>query len=438
MEQLAFPRYEDYKPSGVEWLGDIPEAWSMERIRAVTELKSKKNQPDLPVLSVYREYGVIRKDSRNDNHNATSLDTSNYKVVESGDLVVNKMKAWQGSMGVSEHQGIVSPAYITCSVDAERVHPRFLHYLLRSKPYIGVYNSLSYGVRVGQWDMHYEDFKHIPLPIPSRDEQDRIANFLEQKTAEIDEAIAKKQRLIELLKEQKAILINQAVTKGLNPDVPMRDSGVEWIGEIPSHWLVRKLKYFTEVQSGITLGKLYGGNTLPSFPYLRVANVQAGYFDLTEMAELRLPRRVAKQYLVRNGDILITEGGDIDKLGRGTVWEGQIEECLHQNHIFAVRVKRELVSEYFVSLALGADYGRRYFTHTANKTTNLASTNKTKLGNFPVAIPPVSEQQQILEHSRGIDSEYEGVISTVLKEVTALNEYKRALIAEAVTGKIKL
>jgi type I restriction enzyme S subunit len=103
-----------------------------------------------------------------------------------------------------------------------------------------------------------------------------------------------------------------------------------------------------------------------------------------------------------------------------------------------VRVKRELVSEYFVSLALGADYGRRYFTHTANKTTNLASTNKTKLGNFPVAIPPVSEQQQILEHSRGIDSEYEGVISTVLKEVTALNEYKRALIAEAVTGKIKL
>ena len=216
MEQATFPRYDQYKSTDVKWLGDIPEHWSIGKIRAVTVLKSKKNQPDLPVLSVYRDYGVILKDSRDDNHNATSLDTSNYKVVDVGDLVVNKMKAWQGSMGISQYHGIVSPAYITCTVETERVFPKFLHYLLRSQPYIGVYNALSYGVRVGQWDMHYEDFKHIPLPIPSREEQQRIGNFLDRKTAEIDEAIAKKQRLIELLKEQKAILINQAVTKGLN------------------------------------------------------------------------------------------------------------------------------------------------------------------------------------------------------------------------------
>ncbi len=438
MEQATFPRYDQYKSTDVKWLGDIPEHWSIGKIRAVTVLKSKKNQPDLPVLSVYRDYGVILKDSRDDNHNATSLDTSNYKVVDVGDLVVNKMKAWQGSMGISQYRGIVSPAYITCTVDTERVFPKFLHYLLRSQPYIGVYNALSYGVRVGQWDMHYEDFKHIPLPIPSREEQQRIANFLDRKTAEIDEAIAKKQRLIELLKEQKAILINQAVTKGLNPDAPMRDSGVEWIGDIPSHWLIRKLKYFTEVQSGITLGKLYGGNNLSSYPYLRVANVQAGYFELAEIAELRLPRQIANQYLVRKGDILITEGGDIDKLGRGTVWKGEIGNCLHQNHIFAVRVNQRLVSEYFVSIVLGADYGRRYFTHTANKTTNLASTNKAKLGNFPVAIPPINEQQKILEYCEVIDTEYDAVINTVLREVASLNEYKQVVVADAVTGKIKL
>lgn len=112
-------RYQSYKSSGAEWLGDVPAHWDVQPLRAVTSLKSDKNRPDLPVLSVYREYGVILKDSRNDNHNATSLDTSNYKVVKPGYLVVNKMKAWQGSMGVSAHDGIVSPAYITCATNVD-------------------------------------------------------------------------------------------------------------------------------------------------------------------------------------------------------------------------------------------------------------------------------------------------------------------------------
>ncbi|HEW79560.1 MAG TPA: restriction endonuclease subunit S [Phycisphaerales bacterium] len=435
---IRFPRYDVYKDSGAGWLGKIPCDWSIKSIRAVTQLKSEKNQPDLQVLSVYREHGVIIKDSRDDNHNATSLDTSGYKVVDKGDLVVNKMKAWQGSMGVSDHYGLVSPAYITCRVDTERVYPKFLHYLLRSKPYIGIYNALSYGVRVGQWDMHYEDFKHIPIPIPEKKTQDRIADFLDQKTAEIDKAVAKKQRLIELLKEQKAILINQAVTRGMNPDAPMRDSGVEWIGEIPAHWEVKKLKYFSEVQSGITLGKLYSENTLISVPYLRVANVQDGYFKLDDVAELQLPRRIITQYLVRVGDILVTEGGDIDKLGRGNVWTGEIENCIHQNHIFAIRVKQNIASEYFISLATGVDYGRRYFTHTANKTTNLASTNRTKLGNFPIALPPINEQLSIVEYANGINSKYDLLIKIVQKEMSHLNEFKQTIISNAVTGKIKI
>ncbi len=245
---MAFPRYDSYKDSGVEWLGEIPSHWNLQSIRSVTELKSERNRPDLPVLSVYREYGVLLKDSRDDNHNATSLDISNYKSVEVGDLVVNKMKAWQGSMGISEYQGIVSPAYITCRVNVEQIESKFLHYLLRSKVYIGIYNALSYGVRVGQWDMHYEDFKKIPLPLPTVLEQAQISSFLDRITTEIDQAIAKKQRLIELLQEQKAILINQAVTKGLNPNVPMRDSGIEWIGAIPEHWESLKAKYvFNEI-----------------------------------------------------------------------------------------------------------------------------------------------------------------------------------------------
>ncbi|MCB5195701.1 restriction endonuclease subunit S [Deefgea salmonis] len=430
--------YELYKPSGVEWMGSVPSHWEVLPLRAVTTLKSDRNRPDLPVLSVYREYGVILKDSRDDNHNATSLDTSNYKVVNEGDLVVNKMKAWQGSMGVSPHRGIVSPAYITCSTDADRVQPTYLHYLLRSSPLIGVYNALSYGVRVGQWDMHYEDFKQIPIPLPPRVEQTRIVSFLDKKTAEIDTAIAMKQRLIELLQEQKSILINQAVTRGLNPDVTMRDSGVEWIGQIPANWQTIPLKYVSSVQSGVTLGKSYSQlNGIKSYPYLRVANVQNGFLDLSDIAEINLPVRHAKNYFLKAEDILVTEGGDIDKLGRGACWYGEIEECLHQNHVFAIRIIRTVLPE-FVSLITGVAYARQYFTTTANKTTNLASTNKTKLGNLPLLVPPIDEQKNILSHCENLRAQFDVLLGGVAKEIAVLKEMKSTLIAESVTGKLRI
>ena len=235
-------RYPAYKDSGVKWLGDIPAHWDIMSLGTLLELKSDKNHPDFEVLSVYREYGVIPKDSRDDNHNVTSLDTTNYKAVEPGDLVVNKMKAWQGSMGISGHRGIVSPAYITCKVTSKKVHSEYLHQLLRCQSYIGEYNRISYGVRVGQWDMHYEDFKKVPVLLPHKEEQTRIADFLDRKTAQIDTVIAQKERLIALLHERRQILIHNAVTRGLNPDVPMKDSGVEWIGEIPAHWEVKRVK----------------------------------------------------------------------------------------------------------------------------------------------------------------------------------------------------
>ena len=205
-------KYDSYKDTLIPWLGEIPCHWNVLPVRAVTTLKADRNRTDLPVLSVYREFGVIPKDSRDDNKNVTSSDTSNYKVVAPGDLVVNKMKAWQGSMGVSSHAGIVSPAYITCATNSEVIIPRFLHYLLRSKPFIGVYNSLSYGVRLGQWDMHYEDFKQIQIPIPPKDEQKEIVEFLDKKIVEVEEAIRKKEEEIAELKELKTSLIAESVT----------------------------------------------------------------------------------------------------------------------------------------------------------------------------------------------------------------------------------
>lgn len=244
--------YPKYKDSGLPWVGFTPAHWEAKTIRAITKTKTEKNRPDLPLLSVYRDYGVISKDSRDDNYNRAGENLSAYKAVRPGDLVLNKMKTWQGSLGVSELAGIVSPAYITCILD-QSLNRRFVHYLLRSHRYIYEYNRLSYGVRVDQWDMRYGDFKQIPLFIPSLSEQDAIVSYLDRKLEEIDRFIANKRKMIELLKEQKIAVINRAVTRGINPNARLKPSGIEWLGEIPEHWEVRRLKYLVE--------DVFGGST---------------------------------------------------------------------------------------------------------------------------------------------------------------------------------
>jgi len=429
-QAMTFPRYESYKNSDTDWLGDIPSDWSLGTIRAVTQLKSEKNQPELQVLSVYREYGVIPKDSLDDNHNATSLDTSGYKVVNKGDLVVNKMKAWQGSMGVSEHDGIVSPAYITCCVDAERVYPRFLHYLLRSQPYIGVYNALSYGVRVGQWDMHYEDFKCIPLPLPDRTCQQRIANFLNQKTTEIDEAIAKKQRLIELLKEQKAILINRAVTKGLNPDVPMRDSGVEWIGEVPSHWKVKKIKYCTKIFRGKFTHRPRNDHSLydGAYPFIQTGDVARSGKYLLDYTQTLNEKGLRVSTLFPQGTVIITIAaniGDISILG--------IDACFPDS-IVGFKPCSEVERDYL------------YYTLSAMKDQFISSTikntqmnlNVDRIGSNFIGLPSKTEQLMIVKEIEFNFSQIEQAVESLKNNIFALDDYKRIVISEAVTGKIKI
>ena len=187
------------------------------------------------------------------------------------------------------------------------------------------------------------------------------------------------------------------MTKTPLPRYPhYRDSEIQWVGRIPRHWDVVRLKFVSMLQGGITLGKQYGDRQLVCRPYLRVANVQDGYLDLREITEIELPIEDVRRYELRPGDVLMTEGGDNDKLGRGYVWEAQIPGCLHQNHIFCVRPRRDTLNPRFLAALMTSDHGKTYFTSTAHQTTNLASTNSTKLGNFPLLLPPSSEQRSIL------------------------------------------
>lgn len=418
--------YDSYKPSGAEWLGNVPTHWDVQPLRAVTALKSDKNRPELPVLSVYREYGVILKDSRDDNRNATSLDTSTYKAVKPGDLVVNKMKAWQGSMGVSSHEGIVSPAYITCATRADRVRPVYLHYLLRSSPLIGVYNSLSYGVRVGQWDMHYEDFKHIPIPLPPQDEQDRIVAFLDRRTAEIDSAIAKKERLIELLQEQKNIRIHQAVLRGLKPEVPLRDSGVTWIGAVPAHWNVIPNRYIFREQNARSL---HGEETHLSMSQ-RYGLVPAKELDI---------------------QTLQSESYDGAKLcHKGNLVQNRLKAHLA---VFAVAPCDGLVSpDYSVFRLQNLENQPIYFERLFKTPNYLGEFNRRVRGivvgflrlysedfnAIPALVPPYEEQAEIVRFIETTNKKFENIQAKIDVEIAMLRELKVIIVASAVTGKIKV
>jgi len=425
-------RHENYKPSGVKWLGDVPAHWDIQPLRAVTSLKSDKNRPDLPVLSVYREYGVILKDSRDDNHNATSLDTSTYKVVQPGDLVVNKMKAWQGSMGVSAHEGVVSPAYITCTTKADRVIPAYLHYLLRSSPLISVYNSLSYGVRVGQWDMHYEDFKQIPIPLPPKDEQDRIVAFLDQKTAEIDAAIAKKEKLAALLKEQQFKLINLTVTKGLDPHTAMVSGGSAWIDSYPAHWRLMRIKHVLHAIVDTEHKTPPMDEDGPAL-MVRTSNVKNGelVFKNAKYTDEQTYQKWTRRATPVPGDILFTREAPA---GEACVLPEGVKAAIGQRMVL-FKVDPERLDPHFAvhSIYSGA---AKAFIELLSVGSTVAHFNMSDIGNIPLLLPPLKEQQAISKKIKSIQEKFQPLIKSVETGIERLQDLKRTLTASVVLGQI--
>jgi type I restriction enzyme S subunit len=270
-----------------------------------------------------------------------------------------------------------------------------------------------------------------PLP-----EQAAIVRFFDYADRRIRRYIRAKQKLIKLLEEQKQAIIHRAVTRGLDPDARLKPSGVAWLGDVPEHWEVARLKDAADVQTGLTLGKNYSGVATESYPYLRVANVQVGRVDLKQLKRIDVPPRDAMGATLRAGDVLMTEGGDIDKLGRGCVWRNEISECLHQNHVFAVRCRRRVLDPEFLVGLMASQHGRNYFQLTAKQTTNLASTNSTTLRAFPIMLPPLAEQQTILDEIRNQTTGIEGAAGRAHRGIVLLREYRTRLIADVVTGKL--
>jgi type I restriction enzyme S subunit len=383
---------------------------------------------NLPLLGVGLHEGVRQRDD-GDGRPAASEDLSDYKIVQEGDLIMNRLGKPHGSVGVSPWSGITSPAYWVIKIDRNRAYPAFIHHLLRSKHMVREYERLGKYMPPNQFDISWDAFRSIEVPLPSLDQQRRIADFLDAETARIDALIEKKQHMIGFLDERSQALINQvcpgAMVHGLDGR-PMGIAGMKCV----------RLGAIAAIHGGFTMdaGRDNGADFVTS-PYLRVANVQDGSLALDDIKEVTLPRALAERCTLRPGDVLMTEGGDPDKLGRGTVWRGDLEPCLHQNAIFAVRPDSRLLPEY-LALVTRTQYARAYFEMTASKSTGIAHTSSTKITGFRVPQRPVAEQRRVVRRAHEGLARIEAPYRLAEWQVSLLAERRQALITAAVTGQI--
>ena len=277
------------------------------------------------------------------------------------------------------------------------------------------------------------DIPKLTLPLPSLDVQNSVAGYLDRETARIDRLIAEKERMLALLDEKRSALISRVVTSGLDPNATLKPSGHEWLGEIPAHWGLQRLKQLAEVRGGLTLGKQYSG-VLLQFPYLRVANVQDGYLSLDDVLTIDVPASEAAANLLAYGDVLMNEGGDIDKLGRGCVWRDEVVPCLHQNHVFAVRPHS--VDADWLALWTSTLQAKRYFESRAKRSTNLASISGWNVKELPIPLPAIAEQLAIQQFLADKHSRLKAVRNELRGSLRLLTERRAALITAAVTGQI--
>ena len=413
----------EMKDSGIEWVGKIPVSWSIKKLNAFYSRKTIKNHPNERVLSVYREYGVIPKDSRSDNHNVTSENTSAYLLVQPTNLVVNKMKAWQGSMGISNHQGIVSPAYFVYQETAVPRERRFFHYLLRSNIYAQEFRRLSRGMREGQWDLTAYDFERTPIIVPPLLEQQQIATFLDIKCSQIDRLSDNIKQQIEELGEYKKALITQAITKGLDPDVEMKDSGIEWVGNIPQKWEVSPL--YVCFKERKNKNKEEQENNLLSLSYGKIVRKPI------DILEGLLPESFSTYNIVEKGDIIIRPTdlqNDKKSLRTGLVQEhGIITSAyidLYLTGIGDVRYYHYLLHAFdeakvFYNMGNGVRQGLNYSTFSK----------------LPILTPSLEDQSNIADYLDSKCSLIDALVQTKNEKLDTLQDYKKSLVFDYVTGK---
>lgn len=326
--------YPDYRDSGLPWLGATPAHWDEKRAKHLfREIDERSATGEEELLSVSHVTGVTPRSEKT----ITMFKAESYqghKLCRPGDLVVNTMWAWMAALGVSQHVGIVSPSYaVYRPIGTDGLVPEYADMLLRTWAYKAEYHARSTGIRSSRLRLYPERFLDIPILRPPLDEQHAIVRFLNAKDAEFGRLIRAKRRLIELLNEEKQAIVQRAVTRGLDPEVRLKPSGVAWLGEVPEHWAMPALRLRYQVDLGKMLdAKRITGNHL--IPYLRNVDVQWDRVNVEDLPHMDIQQHEYARYTLQPGDMLVCEGGDV---GRTAFWRGDLPVCGFQKALHRLR-----------------------------------------------------------------------------------------------------
>ncbi len=440
-------KYNNYKPSGVEWLGEIPEHWEVKKLKFLGNIYAGINGKKGDDFSKEYSEGIKSFIPFTNICNNFKIDKNQYQYVKI-DEKENQNRVLKNDilfLMSSETLDDIAKNSIYLEDDKElylnsfckgfriskqNVNAEFVNYLFLSTTYRNYFSLVGRGFT--RINLKQEFINDAYTLLPKLEEQTTIAHFLDDKTTKIDQAIAIKQKQIELLKERRQILIHKAVTRGLNDKVKLKDSGVEWIGEIPEHWEVKRLKYV----ANIVLGKMLCNEDKGNYklkPYLKSKNIQWLNVEIESVDEMWFSEKEMLDYRLKKGDLILSEGGEV---GKTCIWNNELEECYIQNSAHKVTVYDENISEYYLYIfyTIGK-FG--VFDSIVNRV-SIGHLTKDKLSNIEIINPPKEEQTQIAEFIETATTKISTAISLKEQEIEKLKEYKMSLIDGVVTAKIKV
>ena len=408
----------EMKDSGVEWLGKIPNHWMIRRIKNLFELRNEKNYEaleDVNLISLYTDKGVGQHSNLKETTGNKAVTAEGYKIVKEDDIVVNIILCWMGAVGRPAYNGVTSPAYDVYK-PLHDTNSKYYHYLFRTSQFNGECYRYGRGIMLMRWRTYSTEFRAISVPLPPEDEQKRIVNFLDKKIDDVDRLIGNVQKQIEKLKAYKQSLITEVVTKGIDPTVPMKDSGVEWIGEIPEHWNIERLKFNVSInaekQSSLDL------------PYIALEHIE-GFSG----------KRIKTDNVYEVDGAIVAHSGEIlfGKLRPYLAKVYKVEEETYVSSEFAVFSAETIDNQYLKWYMLS--YGFLDTVNASTYGTKMPRANIDFIKNMYIPVFDVQEQEKIALYLNEKSSKIDQLIAIKQSKIEKLEQYKRSLIYEYVTGK---
>ncbi|MDN3523331.1 restriction endonuclease subunit S [Halomonas ramblicola] len=437
---MSFPKYPEYKDSGVEWLGEVPAHWEVTPVRAFVEERTSKNASgdEENYLSLMSNVGVIPYAEKGDVGNKKPDDLSKCKKVDIGDLVINSMNYGIGSYGLSGLKGVCSPVYIVLRPVEEKVLPRYALRIFENKEFQKLAQSFGQGILAHRSSIGWGDLKNIKVPMPGTTEQAQLSAFLDHETARIDALVEEQQRLIELLEEKRQAVISHAVTKGLDPDVPMTDSGMEWLGEVPAHWKILPLSRTLEA---IEQGWSPNASNTPAAPnewgVVKLSSIKKGSFKEDENKALLPGADPDPSLEIKNGDLLVTRANTPELVGDACIAKKRHQSRLILSDLVYRLTLRESAKTRFVCWFLISDFGRSQIAADARGSSmSMAKVSQSHIRSWLLPLPPATEQQEIADYVSKELGDINQLVQASEEALKLLSERRSALISAAVTGKI--